>query len=67
MIQLFGGFFVSLVQQQLSGELVLVINPKSVDLVCRNLMTEAEISTANNLICAEEACYILKEIEGLAS
>jgi hypothetical protein len=33
MIQTFGGFFVSLVQQQLSEELVLVINPKSVDLV----------------------------------
>jgi hypothetical protein len=28
MIQTFGGFFVSLVQQQLSEELVLVINPK---------------------------------------
>jgi hypothetical protein len=41
MIQMFGGFFVSLVQQQLSEELVLVINPKSVDLVSRNLMTEA--------------------------
>jgi hypothetical protein len=27
MIQMFGGFFVSLVQQQLSEELVLVINP----------------------------------------
>jgi hypothetical protein len=38
MIQTFGGFFVSLVQQQVSGELVLVINPKSVDLVCRNSM-----------------------------
>jgi hypothetical protein len=38
MIQTFGGFFVSLVQQQLSEELVLVINPKSVDLVCRNSM-----------------------------
>ncbi len=33
MIQTFLGFFISLVQQQLSGELVLVINPKSVDLV----------------------------------
>ncbi len=41
MIQMFGGFLVSLVQQQLSGELVLVINLKSVDLVCRNLMAEA--------------------------
>jgi hypothetical protein len=41
MIQMFGGFLVSLVQQQLSGELVLVINPKSVGLVCRNLTTEA--------------------------
>jgi hypothetical protein len=40
MIQMFGGFFVSLVQQKFSEELVLVINPKSVDLVCRNLMTE---------------------------
>jgi hypothetical protein len=40
MIQMFGGFFVSLVQQQLSEELVLVINPKSVDLVCRNSTTE---------------------------
>ncbi len=28
MIQTIGGFFVSLVQQQLSEELVLVINPK---------------------------------------
>jgi hypothetical protein len=28
MIQTFGGFFVSLVQQQLSDELDLVINPK---------------------------------------
>jgi hypothetical protein len=33
MIQMFIGFFVSLVQQQLSEELVLVINPKSVDSV----------------------------------
>jgi hypothetical protein len=41
MIQMFGGFFVSLVQQQLSEELVLVINPKSVDLVSRNLTAEA--------------------------
>jgi hypothetical protein len=41
MIQTFGGFLVSLVQQQLCGELVLVINPKSVGLVCRNLMAEA--------------------------
>jgi hypothetical protein len=40
MIQMFGGFFVSLVQQQQSEELVLVINLKSVDLVCRNLATE---------------------------
>jgi hypothetical protein len=28
------------VQQQLSEELVLVINPKSVDLVCRNSTME---------------------------
>jgi hypothetical protein len=41
MIQTFGVFFVSLVQQQLFEELVLVINQKSVDLVCRNLTTEA--------------------------
>jgi hypothetical protein len=41
MIQMFGGFFVSPVQQQLSEELVFVINPKSVDLVCRNLTMEA--------------------------
>jgi hypothetical protein len=41
MIQIFGGFFMSLVQQQLSGELILVINPKSVVLVCGNLMAEA--------------------------
>ncbi len=41
MIQTFGGFFVSLVQQKLSEELVLVINPKSIDLVCRNSMAEA--------------------------
>jgi hypothetical protein len=33
MIQTFGGFFVSLVQQQLSKELVMVINPKSMYLV----------------------------------
>jgi hypothetical protein len=36
MIQTFGGFFVSLVQQQLSEELVLVINPKSVELFAGN-------------------------------
>jgi hypothetical protein len=48
MIQMFGGFFLSIVQQKLSGELVLVINPKSVDLVCRNSMAEAKNSIANN-------------------
>jgi hypothetical protein len=31
----------SLVQQKLSGELLLVINPKSGGLVCRNFMMEA--------------------------
>jgi hypothetical protein len=41
MIQTFVGFLVSLVQQQLSEELLLVINPKSAGLVCRNLMAEA--------------------------
>jgi hypothetical protein len=41
MIQTFGGFFISLVQQQLSGELDLVINSKSVDFVCRNSTMEA--------------------------
>jgi hypothetical protein len=40
MIQTFVGFFVSFVQQPFSEELVLVINPKSVDLVCRNLTME---------------------------
>jgi hypothetical protein len=65
MIQTFGGFFVSLVHKQLSGELVLVINPKSVDLVCRDLMAEATNQQCNNYFCAEEACYILKEIGGL--
>jgi hypothetical protein len=38
MIQTFGGFFLSLVQQQLSGEPVLAINPNSVDLVCKDLI-----------------------------
>ncbi len=52
----------------------LVINLKSVDLVCRNSIiiiiiilfhyhAEAKISTANNQTCAEEACYILEEKE----
>jgi hypothetical protein len=40
MIQMFGGFFISLEKQELSGELVLVINPKYVDLVCRNSTAE---------------------------
>jgi hypothetical protein len=43
MIQTFVGLFVSLVQQQLSEEQVLVNNPKSVDLVCRNLTMEVTI------------------------
>ena len=42
MIQTFGGFLVSLLQQQLFEELLLMINPKSVGLVCRNLMAEAK-------------------------
>jgi hypothetical protein len=40
-IQMFGGFLVSILQQQLSEELLLVINPKSVSLLCRNLTAEA--------------------------
>jgi hypothetical protein len=41
----------------------LVINLKSVDLVCRNSIAEAKISSANNQTCAEEACYILEKKE----
>jgi hypothetical protein len=37
MIQTFGGFLVCLVQQQLSEELVLGINPKSVGLGLQEL------------------------------
>jgi hypothetical protein len=40
MIQKFAGFLASLLQQQLSEELLLVINPKSVGLACRNLTVE---------------------------
>jgi hypothetical protein len=58
----FGGFLVSLVQQQLSGELLLVINPK----ICWFSLEEFN-SRGNKLAqqikqtCAEEACYLLEE------
>jgi hypothetical protein len=58
MIQTFGGFFVSPVQQQLSEELVLVINPKSVDLVLQEFDNGGDKSALQIIKLAQRKCVV---------
>jgi hypothetical protein len=60
MIQTFEDLFVSLVQQQLSEELVLVINPKSVDLVCslQELDNGGDKSALQIIKLAQRKCVV---------